>query len=99
MLASLRESLCEVLPDFGRHLGFDGKVVDSHSTGQKDRETSKTSDPEADWVQHTTQATYKMKLRVGLAFAVMLAMALGHIQQGRAHQMRSLVQTPRPASG
>jgi predicted outer membrane lipoprotein len=39
-----------------------------------------------------------MTLRVGLAFAVMLAMALGHIKQGRSHQMRSLVQAPRQAS-
>ena len=54
MLASLRQSLCEVLPDFGRHLGFDGKAVESHSTGQKDRETGKTSDPDADWGHHTT---------------------------------------------
>jgi hypothetical protein len=48
---------------------------------------------------HFIRGMHKMKLRVGLAFAVMLAMALGHINQGRAHQMRSLVQTPRQASG
>ena len=54
MLASLRQSLSEVLPDFGRHLGFDGKAIESHSTGQKDRETSKTSDPDADWGHHKT---------------------------------------------
>lgn len=54
MLASLRQSLCEVLPDFSRHLGFDGKAVESHSSGQKDRETGKTSDPDADWGDHTT---------------------------------------------
>ena len=54
MLASLRQSLTEVLPDVGRHLGFDGKAVESHSTGQKDRETGKASDPDADWGHHTT---------------------------------------------
>ena len=48
---------------------------------------------------HFIRGMDKMKLRVGLAFAVMLAMALGHLQQGRAHQMRSLVQAPRQASG
>ena len=48
---------------------------------------------------HFIRGMHKMKLRIGLAFAVMLAMALGHIKQGRAHQMRSLVQTPRQASG
>lgn len=54
MLLSLRESLTEVLPDFGRHLGFDGKAVESHSTGQKDRATGETSDPDADWGHHET---------------------------------------------
>jgi hypothetical protein len=39
-----------------------------------------------------------MTSRVGLAVAVMLAMALGHVRQGRPGQMRSLVQ-PIPATG
>jgi hypothetical protein len=39
-----------------------------------------------------------MATRVGLAIAVMMAMALGHIRQGRPEQMRSLVQ-PIPATG
>jgi hypothetical protein len=34
MLIDLREQLMEVLPDFGQHLGYDGKAIDSHSTGQ-----------------------------------------------------------------
>ena len=54
MLASLRQSLVEELPDFGQHLGFDGKGVESYSTGQADRETGKTSDPDADWGHHET---------------------------------------------
>ena len=29
-------------------------AVESHSTGQKDRETGKASDPDADWGHHTT---------------------------------------------
>jgi hypothetical protein len=33
-----------------------------------------------------------MQTRVGLALALMMAMALGHIKQGRPQQMRSLVQ-------
>jgi hypothetical protein len=32
-----------------------------------------------------------MKTRVGLALAVMMAMALGHVKAGRIQQMRSLV--------
>jgi hypothetical protein len=37
-----------------------------------------------------------MQTRVGLALAVMMAMALGHVKQGRLGQMRELVQ-PIPA--
>jgi hypothetical protein len=48
--------------------------------------------------QHFIRGLAKMTTRVGLAIAVMMAMALGHIQQGRPQQMRSLVQ-PIPATG
>ena len=51
----LREQLMELLPDFGRHLGFDGKAIPSHSTGQVNRKTQQTSDPDADWGKHETQ--------------------------------------------
>ena len=32
-----------------------------------------------------------MQVRVGLALAIMMALALGHVQEGRPEQMRSLV--------
>jgi hypothetical protein len=48
--------------------------------------------------QHFIRGIAKMTTRVGLAIAVMMAMALGHIQAGRPGQMRSLVQ-PIPATG
>jgi hypothetical protein len=48
--------------------------------------------------QHFIRGIAKMTTRVGLAIAVMMAMALGHIQQGRPEQMRSLVK-PIPATG
>jgi hypothetical protein len=48
--------------------------------------------------QHFIRGLAKMTTRVGLAIAVMMAMALGHIQQGRPEQMRSLVR-PIPATG
>jgi hypothetical protein len=50
----LCEQLMEVLPDFGQHLGYDGKAVESHSTGQVSRRTGETSDPQADWGKHET---------------------------------------------
>jgi hypothetical protein len=42
--------------------------------------------------QHVIRGVAKMTTRVGLAIAVMMAMALGHGQQDRPEQMRSLVQ-------
>jgi hypothetical protein len=48
--------------------------------------------------QHFIRGIAKMTTRVGLAIAVMMAMALGHVQQGRLAQMRSLVR-PIPATG
>ena len=55
MMDTLRDRLMEVLPDFGRHLGYDGKAVESHSTGQTSRKTGRTSDADADWGQHETR--------------------------------------------
>ena len=54
MITTLREQLMEVLPEFGQHLGYDGKAIDSHSTGQVSRITGETSDPDADWGKHET---------------------------------------------
>lgn len=54
MMDKLVEQLMEELPDFGQHLGYDGKAVNSYSTGQKDRESGETSDPDADWGKHET---------------------------------------------
>ena len=42
----------ELLGDFGENLGYDGKAIESHSTGQRSRKTGETSDPEADWGKH-----------------------------------------------
>jgi hypothetical protein len=53
-IATLREQLMAVLPDFGRHLGYDGKAIESHSTGRVDRTTGETSDPDADGGKHET---------------------------------------------
>ena len=54
MIDSLRASLFEELPDFGRHLGYDGKAIGSHSTGRVCGDRGKTSDPDADWGKHET---------------------------------------------
>jgi len=54
MVPRLREELMKVLPDFGKHLGYDGKAIKSHSTGQVNKKIEKTSDPDADWGKHET---------------------------------------------
>ena len=48
--------------------------------------------------QHFIRRIAKMTTRVGLTIAVMMAMALSHVQQGRPEQMRSPMQ-PIPATG
>ena len=55
MIDALREGLREALPGFGEHLGYDGKAIESHSTGRTNRQTGRTSDPEADWGKHETR--------------------------------------------
>ena len=45
MLIDLREQLMAVLPDFGQHLGYDGKAIDSHSTGQVDSKSGQLFRP------------------------------------------------------
>ena len=54
MMDTLRGRLTDALPDFGTHLGNDGKAFESHSTGQVNRKTGKTSDADADWGKHET---------------------------------------------
>ena len=54
MIESLRASLFDELPGFGRHLGYDGKAIASHSTGRVAGNGGKTSDPDADWGRHET---------------------------------------------
>jgi len=57
MIVVLRGQLMAGLPDFGKHLGYDGKAIDSHSTGRVNRKRGETSDPDADWGCHETQGT------------------------------------------
>ena len=45
--------------------------------------------------RHFSRGMDQMKLRVGLAIASLLTMALGHIKEVRVHPRRSLIQTPR----
>ena len=49
MFEKLVDTLAELVPDLGQHLGFDGKAIPSFSTGRRNRETGETTDPDADW--------------------------------------------------
>ena len=54
MIESLRSSLFEEVPDFGRHPGCDGKAIESHSTGRVAEGKKDASDPDADRGKHET---------------------------------------------
>ena len=54
----MREQLMEEADDFGEFLGYDGKAMESHSTGASNRVTGKTSDPDADWGKHETHGIH-----------------------------------------
>ena len=54
MIRTMREQLMEEADDFGEFLGYDGKAMESHSTGARNRVTGKTSDADADWGKHET---------------------------------------------
>ena len=54
MFESMREDLFNLLPDFGKRLGYDGKAIRSNSTGRKNRKTGVASDTDADWGCHET---------------------------------------------
>lgn len=47
--------------------------------------------------QHYIRGLQKMKVRMGLALVVMLAMGLGHVRAGNKEDMRSLVKLPKAA--
>ena len=55
MMRRMGEELREALPDFGEHLGYDGKAVASHSTGRVSGRTGSVSDRDADWGRHQTR--------------------------------------------
>ena len=54
MLAPLRGDLMALLPDFGRHLGYDGKALPAYATGRDTPSTGEPADPDADWGRHET---------------------------------------------
>ncbi len=59
MVDSLRAALFAELPDFGCHLGYDGKAVASHSTGRLGKGKDHASDPDADRGRHETGGVWK----------------------------------------
>lgn len=49
IMSILRDKLMEERTNFGEHLGYDGKAIQSHSTGHVSSHSGSTSDPDADW--------------------------------------------------
>jgi hypothetical protein len=56
-----------VLPDFGQHLGFGGKAIESHSTGRLDRETGERSDADAEGGSMKREASMRVPPSPGLS--------------------------------
>ena len=59
MFNELRVQLRELLPDYGVHLGADGKKIESHSTGRRMKRTGKPSDEDADWGKYEKKGVDK----------------------------------------
>ena len=59
LVVTLRHELMAVLPEYGKHLGYDGKAIQSYSTGRVNQQTQQTSDPDANWGKHTISGTDK----------------------------------------
>ena len=59
MIPTLQAQLMAVLPDFGQHLGCEGKAIASHATGNTNKKTGKTSDPDANWGKHEIKGVSK----------------------------------------
>ena len=53
LVDALRKDLMDALPDYGKRLGADGKIIESHSTGRKLKGKGRPSDPDADWGRHS----------------------------------------------
>ena len=54
MIVRLCHQLMAEVPDFGRCLSYDDKVLPSHSTGRSLAGKDRTYDPDADWGKHKT---------------------------------------------
>ena len=57
MFDSLVKRVSQLLPDFGTHQGFDGKALESHSTGNDIADKGRPSDADARWGKHVYHYT------------------------------------------
>lgn len=107
MIPALTEQLMAALPDFGVHLGYDGKAIQSHSTGQKNRTTGDTSDPDADWGKHETVGVdsrtgkpwkkvkswfgYELHLIADTHYEIPVAFEMTEASKGESPQLRAMI--------
>ena len=49
MVTTQRHTLMDEVNDFGERIGYDGKAIESFSSGRKSRDTGRTSDEDANW--------------------------------------------------
>ena len=103
MIPTLRKELMAVLPDFGQHLGYDGKAIDSHATGNKNKKTGKTSDPDADWGKHETKGVSKdgkpwQKIKTWFGYSLHLQDCAAVAASDRRYPVRNPGGVQHPAS-
>ena len=108
MMGKLREQLMEEVEGFGEHLGYDGKAVESHSTGRKRGKRGQTSDPEADWGKHEmggkdrktgklwrkikTWFGYRVHLIADTRYEIPVACRVGRASQSEVKQLETMTE-------
>ncbi len=107
MIPRLRTQLMAALPDFGVHMGYDGKAIESHSTGQKNRQSQQTSDADADWGKHETAGVdartgkqwkkikswfgYTLHLIADSHYEIPVAFEITPASQGESPQLKTMI--------
>ena len=72
-------------------VGDDARPACGRRTGPGRSDRTPPPDNDFGFERHFIRSHAAMKTRVGLALAIMMALALGHVREGRRGQMRSLV--------
>ena len=105
MFDSLVKQVSQLLPDFGTHQGFDGKALESHSTGNDIPGKGRTSDPDARWGKHEYHYTdhkgrpqkkvkswhgYKLHLQADVSYELPIGFSLKPANESEIKECKEL---------